>query len=126
MKACFFTACVAAAIGTAGAMAQSAEEALGDWHGVLSVPGGGDLRVVITIAEADDGALSAEFESPDQAPGHKVPVTAVSLVGSELSWSIDMVGASYVGTWDEAAQVWAGTFSQGADVPLTLARGLPE
>lgn len=36
------------------------------------------------------------------------------------------LNASYTGTWDAEAEAWVGTFTQGADLPLTLERGLPD
>ena len=40
----------------------------GDWHGTLATPRG-QLRMLLTIRAGADGALTAELESVDQAPG---------------------------------------------------------
>ena len=49
----------------------------GDWHGTLTVPTG-QLRLLLTIRQSEGGALTAELESPDQAPGAKIPVPTIA------------------------------------------------
>lgn len=103
------------------ALAQPGADPAGDWHGVLAVPGG-SLRLIITISHAEGGALKADLESPDQAPGQKIPATTISVQGEELSFAIDALRISYKGKWIAAEQSWQGTFTQGADLPLKLSR----
>ncbi len=109
---------------TQGAMAQAAPDPLGDWHGALATPAG-ELMLVISVSRAEDGSLKAELESPDQAPGRKIPASGVKAQGEQLSFEIAPLGASFKGQWVAARQAWQGTFTQGADLPLTLEKGLP-
>ena len=102
--------------------AHAQENWAGDWHGTLATPGGG-LRLVLTISAGADGALTAELESIDQAPGQKIPVTPIAIAGGRMTFSIPMIGATYEGTWQPATERFTGTFSQGAPMALDLARG---
>jgi pimeloyl-ACP methyl ester carboxylesterase len=94
----------------------------GDWHGALTLPTG-RLRLVLTIREGADGALAGEVESPDQAPGQKIPVAAIAIANGRMTFSIAAIGATYEGSWQPRLQRFAGTFTQGAALPLDLARG---
>lgn len=104
------------------APARAQEPIAGDWNGVLGTPGG-QLRLILTIRQAADGALSAEVESPDQAPGQKIPVPTIALTDGRLSFAIPLIGARYEGQWQADRQVFAGSFRQASDLPLELARG---
>lgn len=106
------------------AFAQTAPDPLGDWHGTLVTPRG-NLTLVVTIARGADGALKAELESPDQAPGSKIPATGVRFENGQLSLEVAPLSASYKGSWSAADQAWQGTFTQGGDLPLKLVKGLP-
>jgi pimeloyl-ACP methyl ester carboxylesterase len=98
----------------------------GDWHGTLTVPTG-QLRLLLTIRQGEGGALSAELESLDQAPGRKIPVTAIAVADGRMTFSIAMIGATYEGRWQAATGSFAGTFIQGGTaLPLDLARGAAE
>lgn len=107
----------------APALAQPAPNPIGDWSGTLKTPGG-DLTLIIHIAKGASGALNATLESPDQGPG-SIPATTISLDGTRIAFSIAPLNASYKGEWDAQKDQWQGTFTQGADLPLTLSRGLP-
>lgn len=102
--------------------AQAQDELAGDWNGSLVTPAG-PLRLVLTIRQADDGALSAELESPDQAPGRKIPVTPIAIADGRLIFAVPLIGAQYEGRWLPERQVFSGTFRQGGELPLELARG---
>lgn len=107
----------------APAVAGATPDPVGDWNGALATPAG-SLTLIIHIAKDAKGALSATLESPDQGPG-SMPASEIALNGVHLTWKIAQIGASYSGDWDAAKNLWAGTFSQGSDMPLTLSRGLP-
>lgn len=96
-----------------------------DWHGSLTIPTG-ELSIIVTIKSADDGTLSAQLESPDQAPGQKIPISEISLVDDHLHIVIAMIGAKIELDWDDDQQHFSGIFSQGAQLPITLSRGLPD
>lgn len=125
MRAMILAAVAAAATMTAAASAQTVEEVLGGWSGVLTTPGG-ELPLVITLKQDDAGVLAADLESPAQAPNLKIPATAVAVTDGQLTFAVSNLNASYAGTWSAETETWVGTFTQGADLPLTLERGRPE
>lgn len=93
--------------------------ATGDWLGVLEVPGG-NLRLLITVEPTDDG-FTGVLESLDQAPGQKIPLTTVS-IGETFEFTLNAAAISYSGTWDDARDVYSGTFTQGGSMPLEFGR----
>lgn len=101
--------------------AARAQEAAGDWHGVLSVPTG-DLRLALTIKAAQAGGFEGSATSVDQGGGG-APLADIKLDGQRLSFAIPTVKAHYEGQWDGAKQAWVGTFTQGGSLPLTLEKG---
>ncbi|HEX5008513.1 MAG TPA: hypothetical protein VFV70_15470 [Hyphomonadaceae bacterium] len=107
-----------AACSLAVAAAAWAEDAAGKWSGVVA----GAIPIVITVTKAADGKLSATLESTAQAPGQQFPLDTITSDGATLSFSLAMVQASFTGRWDAAQKAWVGTFTQGADVPLSLTR----
>jgi pimeloyl-ACP methyl ester carboxylesterase len=111
-------------LGAAIAFAQAPPDPVGSWHGVLQTPRGG-LTLVVTVSRNEDGSLKGELESPDQAPGQKIPATSIALDNGQLAISVAPLGASYKGSWVAAEQAWNGTFTQGGDLPLKLTKGLP-
>lgn len=100
------------------------EQVEGDWHGALTIPTG-ELMLIVTISTDDEGELTAVLESPDQAPGQKIAISEITVEDGLMHFAISRLGATYEATWDDEAQQWSGTFSQGAKLPLTLQRGLP-
>lgn len=97
------------------------DKLLGDWQGVLSTPNG-DLRLIATFKKGEDGVLAGEIESPDQAPGQKIPMSSVTAEDDRLSFAITALMVSFEGGWDEAEQAWSGKFTQGVTIPLVLKR----
>lgn len=105
------------------APAAHAEESwTGDWHGTIATPTGG-LRLILTIRTGAGGALSAELESIDQAPGQKIPVIPIAIANGRMTFSIPAIGATYDGAWQGETNRFHGIFHQGADVPLDFERG---
>ena len=88
----------------------------GDWQGTLDA-GGAQLRLVLHVAAATDGSLTATLDSIDQG-ANGIPVTTVTLKGSKLSLTVNAVNGSYEGTLNKDATEIDGTWSQGQ--PLTL------
>jgi hypothetical protein len=102
------------------------EDWAGDWHGTLTTPIGA-LRLLLTIRQGADGALTAEAESVDQAPGQKLPVATIAIADGRMTFAMPAIRASYEGRWDPARNLFAGTFTQnGTPLPLDLARGAGE
>lgn len=115
-----------AAFVAAPSAAQQRESWTGDWHGTLTTPIGA-LRLLLTIRQGAEGALTAEVESVDQAPGQKIPVATIAIADGRLTFAMPAIRASYEGRWDPGRNLFAGTFTQnGTPLPLELARGAGE
>lgn len=102
------------------AASASPDDPVGDWMGTLTTPMG-KLRLLLTLSRDADGRLTAELESPDQAPGQKIPVSEVAIDGDRLTFASEVIGASYAGVWRD--NMWDGTFLQGMPFELDLKRG---
>src|SRR6516162_1952257 len=77
---------------SSAAHAQPAPAVHGDYTGSL-----GALRVQLQIRVANDGALSATLDSPNQgATG--IPVTEVRIEGSALTFKVPAVNGSWKGS----------------------------
>jgi outer membrane receptor protein involved in Fe transport len=110
------TAVIAAPIGA------QAQEAAGDWHGVLVV-GANVLRIVVHIKAGPDGKLTGELVSPDQSP-RGFPLADVAMSGDKLSFALPQIAAAYEGKWEPARSHWVGAWKQGpVNLPLTLDKG---
>ncbi len=96
------------------------QQIAGDWKGTLSA-GGAELHLVFHFVAAKDGALSGNLDSVDQG-ANGIPVTAVTLIGSKLSLTVDSVHGTFEGTVNADASAIAGTWSQGTPLELNLTR----
>jgi uncharacterized protein (TIGR03435 family) len=93
----------------------------GDWQGTLTPPQGKALRIIAQIAKADKG-WTAKFYSIDQG-AQPFAANAVTLDGSTVKFTIDLIGGGYTGTLNSDQTAIAGTWSQGTNpLPLTLVR----
>jgi CubicO group peptidase (beta-lactamase class C family) len=92
----------------------------GDWQGTLITPGP-QLHLVLHIAAAKDGSLTATLDSVDQG-ANGIPVTAVTLKDSKLSLTVDAVHGTYEGTVNKDATEIDGTWSQGQPLELNFKR----
>ena len=98
-----------------------AQDITGDWNGTLSV-NGSELRLVLHITKNPDGKLKSTLDSIDQnAKG--IPVTSTMLKDSSFSLKIEAASATYEGRLSADAKEIAGTWTQGAGLPLTFHRG---
>ncbi len=95
-----------------------AEDAAGDWAGVLM----GQLHVIIHLEKSSDGKWSGTLQSPDQGPT-KIPVSDVEATSDHLKFTVPAIHGTYDATWDDSRKEWTGTWSQGANLPLVLHRG---
>ena len=109
---------------TAAPVRAATADPVGTWHGTLATPAG-ELMIVLFVSRAPDGSLKAELESPDQAPGQKIPVAGIKADDGQMSLDIAVIHASFAGRWIAAEQAWNGTFTQGAELPLKLEKGPP-
>ena len=115
-----FALLLAALAGTPAAA--QAPDWTGDWHGTLTTPRG-QLRMQLTIRAGASGALTADMESIDQAPGQKIPVSNVAVAGGRLTFAIPAFSLTYEGNWDAAGHRFTGMLHQASDLPLVLERG---
>ena len=102
-----------------------AQEAVGDWHGALSVPPGAELRIGVTIRPKPGGGYEGVMLSPDQTPA-PIPLDEVKLEGGMLSFSIGAIHGGYTAQWDAGRKAWVGEWRQGAALPLVLTAGKPD
>lgn len=113
---------IAASFTSAIAPAQQASPAdrfVGNWIGTLATPTA-RLRLALSVTRDSTGALSAAFLSLDQGNA-KIPAT-VTLHGDTVSVLMTAASASYIGVITAAGDTLHGTFTQGAPLPLDLAR----
>ncbi len=103
---------------------QAAEpQVAGDWLGTLSTSGI-EMRLGLHIKAGTDGALTATFDSIDQGASG-IPVNAIAIKDSKLTFTVDAAHISYAGTANKDATEIDGTFTQGQDVPLNFKRAAP-
>ena len=108
-------AAAVAALMTGGAA--NAEDAAGDWAGVLL----GQLHLVVHLTKGSDGKLTGTMESLDQGDA-KIPVGAVDATADHLTFTVPAVHGSYDGTWDDTKKQWTGSWTQSQAIPLDLHR----
>jgi hypothetical protein len=102
-----------------------AQDIAGDWQGTLKV-GPQELRLVVQIAKADGGGgWKATIYSIDQS-ANPIPVNSVSLEGSILKLTVDVVRATYEGTVNADGTAITGTWTQRLPLPLELTRATKE
>ncbi|MCJ8190991.1 alpha/beta hydrolase family protein [Sphingomicrobium aestuariivivum] len=107
------------------ALAQTAEDPVGSWHGDIATPMG-DLTLVLTVEREDDGDLVGKLESRDQAPGRLTEVDDLVITAEELRFGVARINATYSASWNEAAGRWDGQWVQGQGLPLALEPGEPD
>lgn len=102
---------------SAGAQAPSVA---GDWLGTLQA-GAINLRLVLHIAAAGDGRLTATLDSIDQG-AKGIPVSAIALKDTTLDLAVDAVKGSYSGRLSADGESIDGTWTQGGSLPLVFRR----
>lgn len=96
----------------------------GTWQGTLH-PGNRNLRLVLKVSKALNGALSAVAYSIDQG-AQPINASSVTLDGSTFKFSIDLIGGSYEGKLSADGNSIVGNWTQGTPLPLTFVRATPE
>jgi hypothetical protein len=95
----------------------------GDWQGTLQAEK--SLRIVLKISKSDKG-WDAMMYSIDQG-AFPIKASSVTLNGSTLKFSVEMIGGNYEGTLSADGNSIAGTWTQGPNpLPLTLIRTTKE
>ena len=92
----------------------------GDWEGTLDPGARPKKRVVVHIAEAQDGTLSGTIDYPDESVSG-VLITAITYKEPALHFESTSGQVSFDGTMNKETSELAGTWKQGAAVlSLTL------
>jgi pimeloyl-ACP methyl ester carboxylesterase len=105
---------------SAAAQDPANREIAGLWQGVLRA-GAFDLRLVLEVKQAADGALSATLDSIDQG-AEDLPVDQISFEAGVLELAMKALRASFRGEMAADGQSIAGTFTQGGRMALTWTR----
>jgi hypothetical protein len=97
----------------------------GTWQGTLRWVQG-PVRMVLKITQANGGAYKAQFFTIDQS-GQPIPVTSITLEGSALKMTIDLISGKFEGKLSSDGKTIDGEWSQG-QTPLSfvLTRATPE
>jgi len=90
----------------------------GDWNGALTTPSGATLRLHLQVVSSATATMATMF-SVDQGNA-AIPVPTITHKGTEVTLDMPLVHASFKGALK--GDTLTGTFTQGADVPLTLTR----
>ena len=99
----------------------AAQEAAGDWFGVLQVTDSARLPLLVHIAQDDAGTLTGTMDSPTQG-ARGLPLAEITLVEGRLSFKVPVVAGEYAGTWSAETNTWQGEWRQGGGaLPLNLA-----
>jgi hypothetical protein len=98
---------------------------VGTWQGTLANGMGGQIRVVLKVAQTPQGALTATMDSPDQnASG--IPVAKIAVEDKKVTLDVTAVAGSYEGTLDPQKNEISGTWKQsGQELPLVLKKEAP-
>jgi len=97
----------------------NAQDIAGDWQGTIAA-GGQELRLVLHITKAADGALKATLDSVDQG-ANGIPISSITFTDAKLSLGIDAVHGTYEGKLAADGSI-SGTWTQGSAVPLDFKR----
>jgi non-heme chloroperoxidase len=105
----------------------SAQDLKGDWQGTLTV-GPRQLRLILHVDKAADATWRATLASIDQSPdwGAATPVDSVTVSGTSFKFAVAALRGTYDGTIAADGNSIAGTWTQGASLPLTLTRSTAE
>lgn len=113
----FAAAHLVALTATLAAGSASAEEAAGDWSGLLA----GQLHVIVHVTKDAGGHYDATLESPDQG-SFVLAADKVAADAGRFSFTIPRIGGSFAGTWNAEKHGWVGIWTQGQSLPLVLSR----
>lgn len=100
--------------------AATAQEAAGNWLGILDVSGT-RLPLVLHLQRDNAGALTGTMDSPAQnAQG--IPLAEIKAETGSLTFTVPVIAGSYKAQWDADTKTWKGEWSQaGQRWPLSFA-----
>jgi len=112
-----------AAGSSAAAEPAQAQPVVGTGQGSLPNGMGGQIRVVLHVAQEAAG-LKATMDSPDQGGQTGIPVEKVAFEKEKFTLDVAVVRGSYEGTLDAAKGEISGTWRQnGQEIPLVFKKG---
>jgi uncharacterized protein (TIGR03435 family) len=123
------------AVGLSGVRAQEAStikpstpvslhDIVDTWQGTLHA--GRDLRTVVKITKDEKGVYKGVFYSIDQG-GQPLNLDAVTLQGSDVRFTLNLVGGKFEGKLSTDGKTIDGNWSQGPNpLALLLTRATPE
>ena len=89
---------------------------IGTWQGTLNV--GVELRIVFHITGDEKNGFTSTADSPDQS-AYELKCDATTINNNKVSIEMKNLNASFSGTMIDDSTI-DGTFTQGADISLTL------
>jgi len=105
------------------AAALNAQQIAGRWQG--TVDPGQKLHVIVELAQATDGGMTAKVFSIDQSPS-PFATTKATFADKVLKFTVDEIHASYEGTLSADGGRFDGAMTQGGRrLPLVLDRQTP-
>jgi hypothetical protein len=95
--------------------------AVGNWNATVET-GNGSARLVLHIAQAADGKLTATLDSPDQgATG--ITIDSITYKEPGLIFAIETIGSTYSGKMNKESSEITGEWKQsGITLPLVFKR----
>ena len=99
-------------------MAADPSPIVGNWEGTLDPGAKPKKRIVVHIAEAQDGNLSGTIDYPDESASGAL-ITAISYKEPALHFESNSSQISYDGTMNKENSEIVGTWKQGGS-PLRL------
>ena len=120
-KALLLAPVLAASLAVAAVPAR-ARSITGNWQGTVQV-GKMQVRLVLHIRRDAAGALKARLNNLDPEHSASIPVTAIALHGSRLTFSVASMNASYAGVVAADGKSIAGKWTtQGRSEPVEFTR----
>jgi fermentation-respiration switch protein FrsA (DUF1100 family) len=111
-----------AALVAAASLSAHAQDIVGDWQGSLKV-GPVEFHLLLHISKTADGDWGATLDSLDQG-AMGIPVSAITLKDSKLTFTSDAVHGSYDGKVNADTSAIEGTWTQGQTLPLNFTRAV--
>ncbi len=100
----------------------TAQEATGDWLGMLRPSPFAMLHLTVHIKPDGHGGFQGTLDSPDQNVSG-LPLSDIAATAGVLSLKVPTISGIYSGKWDAAAHAWVGEWRQGPTAfPLTFTR----
>lgn len=92
----------------------------GTWAGILAAPDG-PLHAILNVRSRADGSLYVTLDSPDQKAAD-IEATGATLNGSQFSFNVPKLNASYKGIISADGAAIEGTWAQAAPSPLRFVK----